>query len=94
MAKNNELVDQPGYDQSPRAIRYRQGLVDRLTVYENTFEEHFEEYPDATENQAHRAAKYASGLLDAGLTTARSYAGKKPSSKPGVFRLESEYESE
>ena len=90
--KRNKLADRPGYSQKPKDIESRQGLVDRLSTYEDAFEKHFDENPDATEGQAHRSAMQAAELTSDGLTTARSYAGKKASSKPGVFRLISAYE--
>jgi hypothetical protein len=87
---NNKVVG-TYVSNEPEAVAYREGLVARLNVYENAFDAYFEKNKNATESLAHRNAMYDAGLTDQGLITARVYAGKKASAKPGVFIPISEY---
>jgi hypothetical protein len=60
-------------------------LVHRLDIYERAFMETYYNKPDTKESVAHHNALFDSGLTERGLATARGYAGKKVSFKPGVF---------
>lgn len=73
-------------DNSQESRAARENLVKRLDAYEIAFEKYFEDHPKhATEALAHHNGLYDAGLTEAGLCTARAWAGKKPSMKPGVF---------
>ena len=78
-------VPKAGNNTSGSDTEQARNLVGRLDKYEQAWIDHEVKNPTASESELHFAGMQASGLTGDGLRTARGYAGKKPTSKPGVL---------
>lgn len=78
-------VPHAGNNRSTVDADYARQLVARLDAYERSFMAQYQARPDTREAVAHHNALFDSGLTEAGLATARGYAGKKRTSRPGVL---------
>jgi hypothetical protein len=80
-----------GNNTSVHDTDYARGLVARLDQYERAWIDYEHSHKQAQESELHRRAMTAAGLTEGGLCTARAYAGKKASWKPGVFYRIADY---
>lgn len=79
-------VKNAGNNVSLFQTQYAMGLVKRLDTYERVWID-LESTGNLSESSLHQSAMNTSGLTQEGLCTARGYAGKKASWKPGIFEL-------
>lgn len=77
--------DKVGNNTSVHDTPYANGLVEKLNAYERAWIEEETKNPKASEADLHFAGMQASGLTGDGLATARGYAGKRVSSRPGIY---------
>ncbi len=83
-----EFRDTPHAGDNPipaDATEYMREMILRLNAYERSFMAFWIQQPNGKEYIADHYARHDSGLTENGLLTARVYAGKKASWKPGVF---------